>query len=316
MWRHILTVSYLVSSYNKSEYLNSVLESVASELKQTGGDVLIVDDGSTDGSWATIEAFIKCDPRITARRQENRGIFNVTNQLIKAGAEKWMRIIDCDDPPILGSTALLVEIAERENADYVFGKTVPYGPEPLTSDKLLQFQEIPHKMEVIADPLKYAIREYNHVPSTALIQRSCIPPGTALNENFISCQDLALALPIFVNAKVLRIDVPVCHQLTGARKRLSANEALTWFQTIQIIKEFGNTRFDTKYKYMSARKHVSRALRWMRHHRMIGRWPLMYLKLLLLYGSLLVSNPLCWECYLESATQPYRKLIPAGRQIY
>ena len=38
----------------------------------------------------------------------------------------------------------------------------------------------------------------------ALIQRSCIPPGTALNENFISCQDLALALPIFVNAKVLK----------------------------------------------------------------------------------------------------------------
>lgn len=128
MWRHILTVSYLVSSYNKSEYLNSVLESVASELKQTGGDVLIVDDGSTDGSWATIEAFIKCDPRITARRQENRGIFNVTNQLIKAGAEKWMRIIDCDDPPILGSTALLVEIAERENADYVLGRRSPTVP--------------------------------------------------------------------------------------------------------------------------------------------------------------------------------------------
>ena len=311
-----MTVSYLVSSYNKSEYLICVLESVASELKQTGGDVLIIDDGSTDGSWAAIEAFSRRGPRITVRRQENRGIFNVTNQLIREGAEKWMRIIDCDDPPILGSTAHLVEIAEREKADYIFGKTIPYGPEPLASAKLLQFQEMPHKIEVIADPLKYAIREYNHVPTTALIRRSCIPPGTQLNENFISCQDLALALPIFVNAKVLRIDAPVCHQLTRSSKRLSANEALTRFQTTQIIKEFGRTRFDTRYKYMSARKHVSRALRYMRHQRMIGSWPFMYLKLLFLYGSLLISNPICWECYLESASQPYRKFIPAGRQIY
>ena len=203
-WRDVLTVSYLVSSYNKSEYLISVLESVLSELKQTGGDVLIIDDGSTDGSWAAIQAFGKRDARITIRGQENRGIFNVTNQLIRSGTEKWMRIIDCDDPPILGSTAHLLEIAEKENADYIFGKTIPYGPEPLASKRLLLFQEMPHKIEVIADPLKYAIREYNHVPSTALIRRSCIPPGTQLNENFISCQDLALALPIFVNSKVLR----------------------------------------------------------------------------------------------------------------
>lgn len=100
--RNGLTVSYLVSSYNKSEYLISVLESVESELKQTGGDVLIIDDGSTDGSWAAIEAFSRRDARITVQRQENRGIFNVTNQLIRSGTEKWMRIVDCDDPPILG----------------------------------------------------------------------------------------------------------------------------------------------------------------------------------------------------------------------
>ena len=42
------------------------------------------------------------------------------------------------DPLNFGIPDFLVEIAERLNADYIFGKTVPYGPEPLPLEKLLR----------------------------------------------------------------------------------------------------------------------------------------------------------------------------------
>jgi glycosyltransferase involved in cell wall biosynthesis len=311
-----LTVSYLVSSYNKAAYLEAVLESVAAELAETDGEVLILDDGSADHSWDLICEFGKRDARITIRRQENRGIFNVTNQLLEFAGKTWLRIIDCDDPLISGSTALLIKTAETAHADYIFGTTAPYGPEPLTREKLALRQETPKSVEVLADPLRYAIRDYNHVPTTALIRRASIPAGAHLNEDFISCQDLALALHIFEKATVVRIDVPVCHQLIGTQNRLSANEALTYFQTLQIIKDFGATRFDRRYKHMSARKLVSRALRWMRRHKMIATSPLLYSRLLFLYGRLCVGRPAGWEQSLERAAEPYRFSMPAGRKIY
>jgi len=305
-----MCVSYLISSYNKSEYLESVLQSVAAELAQTGGEALVLDDGSTDASWELIQEFCKRDCRITIRKQENRGIFNVTNQLINFASQKWLRLIDCDDPLIIGSTALLIETAENNKADYIFGKTIPYGPAPLSAQMAKSRQTQPSSVENLSDPLEYAIRDYNHVPTTALIRRQSIPAGTQLNETLVSCQDLALALQIFQQGSVVRIDAPLCHQLVDSSNRLSANEALTYFQTIQIIREFGIGRFDARYKYMSARKIVSRALRWMRHEKIIFNSPLLYSKLLFLYGTLLVSPPIQWERYLDNAAKSYTGVLP------
>src|SRR6185437_9016670 len=147
--------------------------------------------------------------------------------------QNWLRIVDCDDPPISGSTALLKKIGEDTHADYIFGRMLPYGPGPLSEEIAKVQQSDPSSVEILPDPMTYAIRQYNHVPTTALIRRQSIPPTLHLNEKMISCQDLALALPIFEHARVARINVPVCHQLIGSEKRLSANEALTYFQTIQ-----------------------------------------------------------------------------------
>jgi glycosyltransferase involved in cell wall biosynthesis len=311
-----VTVSYLVSSYNKSEYLPAVLKSVGRELASTGGDVLVIDDGSSDSSWSIIQEFGRHDPRITIKRQENRGIYNVTNQFIESGKQKWLRIVDCDDPPMMGSTELLVDIAEKNSADYVFGTMMPFGPAVLSDERAGQQQASPNTIETLSDPLSYAIRDYNHIPTAALIRQNAIPAATRLNESLVSCQDLALALPVFEHGRVVRIDVPVCHQLVKSEKRLSANEALTYFQTIQIIREFGAQRFDLKYKYMSARKIVSRAMRWMRRQRTIARSPGLYSRLSFLYGRLQFFYPNHWENYLNCAARAYADFIPAGRRPY
>lgn len=314
-----MSVSYLISSYNKAEYLATVLESVATELTTTGGEVFIIDDGSKDSSWSLIRKFSERDPRITCRRQENRGIFNVTNQLIEFATQKWLRIIDCDDPLISGSTSHLIKLAEDNGADYIFGTTLAYGPEPLADGQAKHRhhqQQHSSTVTILSDPLKYAIRDFNHIPTTALMRRRSIPASLRLNEELISCQDLALALPVFEEARVARIDAAVCHQLIQSSKRLSANEALTYFQTIQILKEFGASKFDDRYRYMATRKIVSRALKWMRHEKLITSAPLLYLRLMFLYSTLFVSNPAQWEYYLDCAAETYVGFIPADRRVY
>lgn len=310
-----MSVSYLISSYNKAEYLAAVLQGALSELATTGGEIIIIDDGSRDDSWSSIDEITKKDMRIIAYRQANRGIFNVTNQLIGLASQRWLRILDCDDPPMAGSTRALINIAETYDVDYVFGTTVPYGPTPISIAEIAEQSE-PEKVEIFEDPLRYAIRDYNHVPSTALIRREAIPKQLILNEKLISCQDLALSLPIFFAARVARINVPVCHQLIGSSKRLSSNEALTYFQTIQIIKEFGELQFTQNYKYMAAKKIVSRAIRWMRHQHMVRTNPVLYLELIGLYLRLKLAAPRNWNHYLDTASRAYASFIPSDRQVY
>jgi hypothetical protein len=110
--------------------------------------------------------------------------------------------------------------------------------------------------------------------------------------------------------------VPVCHQLVGTANRLSANEALTYFQTIQIIKDFGAREFDALHKHMATRKLVSRALRWMRRRKLIVGSPVTYARLLLLYAKICGGRRVHWERCLACAAEPYVAFLPKSRQPY
>ena len=60
-------VSVLMPNYNCEKYLSEAIESI---LKQsfTEFEFIIVDDGSSDDSWAIIQKYMEKDKRITAIR--------------------------------------------------------------------------------------------------------------------------------------------------------------------------------------------------------------------------------------------------------
>jgi glycosyltransferase involved in cell wall biosynthesis len=259
-----MTVSYLVSSYNKRPWLPAVLASVARERDGTGGEIVLVDDGSTDGSAGLCADFAAGNPFVRLTLQENRGIFAVTNQLTRAATQQWVRLVDSDDPLVPGSTAGLMDVARRQGWDYVFGRMRPYGPAAPTPEDVAA-APMPDALDglltPIPDPYRYAIREYNHVPSTTLFRRTLLDGCDPIPEHFVSCQDLALTLRLFERARVGRVETPVCWQLVGVQNRLSARESLTLQQTALILGEYGERHFSPFHKRMAARKLVSRQLK-------------------------------------------------------
>ena len=66
-------VSIILSVYNTHEHLSAAVESV---LCQTCADweLILVDDGSTDGSEVICDRFATLDSRIRVIHQENRGL--------------------------------------------------------------------------------------------------------------------------------------------------------------------------------------------------------------------------------------------------
>src|SRR5262245_60619007 len=74
-----VAVSFLVTSYNKADYLPAVLESVWDEARSVGGEIVLVDDGSTDGSERICATFAEAHPTVHYWRQDNCGIYATMN---------------------------------------------------------------------------------------------------------------------------------------------------------------------------------------------------------------------------------------------
>ncbi len=92
-------VSVVMSVYNgtKNNYLN---RSIPSILNQSFKDFefIIVDDGSTDGSWDVLKAYAAKDKRIKLiKNDKNRGISYSRNRGNGAARGKYIMIMDQDD---------------------------------------------------------------------------------------------------------------------------------------------------------------------------------------------------------------------------
>ncbi len=86
-------VSILICSYNYERFVG---ETIASALAQTwpGTEVIVVDDGSSDGSWGVIESF---GDKVRAIRQPNGGQGAAYNTCFAASRGDWVIFLDCDD---------------------------------------------------------------------------------------------------------------------------------------------------------------------------------------------------------------------------
>lgn len=89
-------VSVILPVYNAERYLE---ESIDSILAQTFEDfeLIAVDDGSSDGSFAILERYSKRDARVVALRQENGGVSVSCNAAIKASQGVYVARMDADD---------------------------------------------------------------------------------------------------------------------------------------------------------------------------------------------------------------------------
>ena len=90
-------VSVVMCVYNTKSYLAQAIESV---LQQTMKDFefLIIDDGSTDGSWDVIQHYAQQDQRIKASQHtHNQGIAATRKQIMQQASAPYIAIQDSDD---------------------------------------------------------------------------------------------------------------------------------------------------------------------------------------------------------------------------
>ena len=91
-----MKVSVIIPCYNAERYLPQCLDSVLAQ-QERDFEVLLVDDGSSDGTLSVARGYAERDARITVLHQENAGVCAARNLGLEHAAGDWVTFVDSDD---------------------------------------------------------------------------------------------------------------------------------------------------------------------------------------------------------------------------
>lgn len=107
-----MRISCIVPVYNGERYLSEALDSVLAQDRQPF-EIVVVDDGSTDGTAAILQAYAGS---IRVIRQHNQGAAAARNAGLRETTSDVIAFLDSDDIWPTGRMKVLAEVLERDAA--------------------------------------------------------------------------------------------------------------------------------------------------------------------------------------------------------
>lgn len=112
-------ISVIVPVYNGEKTIERCVRSILSQ-KQVQLELLLIDDGSADKTYALCRSLAEGDSRIRLFHQENAGVSTARNRGLENAVGDFVTFVDADD--LLAPGALVALAAEAESgADFVIG---------------------------------------------------------------------------------------------------------------------------------------------------------------------------------------------------
>lgn len=202
-----MKVNILLSTYNGERFLEEQIRSIQAQT-YTDWTLFIRDDGSTDGTVALIQQFVKEDQRIEFINENDRrnlGVIKSFHTLLMYQKADFYFFSDQDDRWLKDKLALTLEKAKEED----------------TSQPLMIYTDlkvVTQDLEVIYESM---IRTQSHHANTQLVQElteNTVTGGTSLinhalaelwkGDEEIVMHDWYLALLAAAFGKLVYIDVP------------------------------------------------------------------------------------------------------------
>jgi glycosyltransferase involved in cell wall biosynthesis len=215
-------VSVIIPVYNGEAFVAQAIESV---LAQSHGrlELILVDDGSTDGSADICQTYVRQDQRVSYVHQENRGVAGARNSGIARSSGPLVAFLDCDDAWLPDKLAKQIPLFGDEAVGLVYTSLFLKNGDKITD-------ATPHKTFCQGDCFS-AILKYNFIPnSTVVTRRSLLETAGPFDERreLIGVEDKLMWLKIAKLARVALVKEPLMiYNYQGERVSTNQQAMLT-----------------------------------------------------------------------------------------
>ena len=190
-----MLVSVIIPCYNAERWID---EAIQSALNQTYSpvEVIVVDDGSSDGSWKKIQEF---GSRVIAETGPNRGGSAARNRGFVLSRGDYIQFLDADDYLLPKKIPRQVAFLEASGADVVYGD---WRHEHFLPDGSSQLEEIAVS-GAQADVLSALLSGWWVAPAALLFRRHVLEKTGGWDESLAAAQDRDLFISIaMTDAKI------------------------------------------------------------------------------------------------------------------
>lgn len=195
-----MDLSVIVAFHNCGSYLRECLDSLAAQTYEGSWEVLLVDDGSTDGSARIAQEFASESSRFRLLSQRAAGVSAARNLGLSQARGRFVAFVNGTDKVVPDLYQNMMAAALRQKADLVLCDVARVDSQGLTSNSNLHrlaFRNMP-RCTTFADfpSLIYDCTLFNKVISRQLCQDAQL----SFSEN-TDCADLLPALKLHFRAK-------------------------------------------------------------------------------------------------------------------
>jgi glycosyltransferase involved in cell wall biosynthesis len=262
------SVSYLITLYNKMNYVPLVVESLLAQTGDFAREYIFVDDGSTDDTLTVLrQKLSELSPAWSVKiiTQTNQGPAAAFNAGLKEATCEWLKPLDGDDLLLSNATEILLAAAERLETN------IAYAPMNLqgTYDTSIALKDLA-RVECASlqkiDLLNRSLKNAQTNPSTWLARRQLVQ-DLGGSDTAVFIQDYSLELKLAHAGEWAEVPARIMLQPAACDDRLSNNTAQTLHDVNLALLRFlqKNKKFlNRKQFYYGIRHAASRAWRWSR----------------------------------------------------
>lgn len=222
-------VTILSPCYNVARFLPKYFETV---LGQTYHNlqVVLIDDGSEDNTWAVMQEYAAKDSRVEIYHQENQGVAATRNNLLDKVKGDYVLFVDSDDWIELDMVEYLMDLINKNDADVAMCNCV-INDAPAEPEKSIKVYDRDTTIKEFLYHMALRGSLWNKLVNTSLLHNVGFHCGISYGEDALFCWHFFQNISkLVISDRELyhyrMVETSLCHSSFGPKK-LSAHYAWT-----------------------------------------------------------------------------------------
>lgn len=213
-----MKVSVIVPVYNVDRYLNNCVNSLLVQTYENI-EIILVDDGSTDGSSEICDSYSMKDSRIKVIHKKNGGLSDARNKGLDIASGQWVTFVDSDDYVTKDYVETLLSLLTVNNADisiatYTFVTEKKYQSRG-TGELAIMTPEVAIKRLLMDDG--FDMGAWAKMYRIEYFDKIRFPKGKLFEDSLVTCQIFAEANKVVFESKSVYFYVNRKESITNAK---------------------------------------------------------------------------------------------------